>query len=101
VNHPEPGHSAGTPTTRARIRSGVPSGPEPQQGQVLPRLLDLTAAAQYLGGISLWTVRDLVNGGVLKRVRIPGAGGGELRRVLLDRHELDRLVEAWKDRDGR
>jgi hypothetical protein len=62
-----------------------------------PRLLDLDAAGAYLA-VSPWTVRDLIAAGTLVRVRIPLPNGGELRKVLLDREDLDRLVGAWKDR---
>jgi len=62
---------------------------------VAPRLLDLGGAASYLA-VSDWTVRDLEAAGVLHRVRIPLPKGGELRKVLFDRLDLDRLVEAWK-----
>ena len=60
-----------------------------------PRLLDLGATAAYLS-VSPWTVRDLEAAGALRRVRVPGARGGELRRLLFDRRDLDQLVEAWK-----
>jgi hypothetical protein len=63
---------------------------------VTPRLLDLSAAAFYLG-VSPWTVRDLETAGVLPRVRVPLPGRGELRRVLFDKDDLDRLITAWKD----
>lgn len=62
-----------------------------------PRLLDLHAAAAYLS-ISEWTVRDLEAAGILARVRIPLPNQGELRKVLLDRTDLDRLIEVWKER---
>ena len=62
-----------------------------------PRLLSLDDAARYLG-LSAWTVRDLEAPGVLKRVRIPLANGGELRKLLFDREDLDRLIEGWKER---
>ncbi len=62
----------------------------------IPRLLELDASAAYLG-VSPWTVRDLEAAGILRRVRIPLANGGELRKLLFDREDLDRLVEAWKD----
>ena len=62
-----------------------------------PRLLDLATAGRYLG-LSPWTIRDLLAAGTLARVRIPLPNGGELRKVLLDREELDRLVAAWKER---
>jgi excisionase family DNA binding protein len=61
-----------------------------------PRLLDVDAAAAYLG-VSSWTVRDLDAAGVLPRVRVPLPNGGELRRLLFDRADLDRLIDVWKD----
>ena len=60
-----------------------------------PRLLDLVQTAQYLG-VSAWTVRDLEANGTLHRVSIPLAGGRELRKLLFDRGDIDRLVDAWK-----
>jgi len=63
---------------------------------ILPRLLDLNSAARYLA-VSPWTVRDLEAGGVLARVRVQLPDGGELRKLLFDREDLDRLVARWKD----
>ena len=63
---------------------------------ISPRLLDLRAAATYTS-LSYWTLRELVNKGMLPRVRVPLPGGGEVRRLLVDRADLDRLLEAWKD----
>jgi hypothetical protein len=48
--------------------------------------------------VSVWTVRDLETAGMLPRVRIPLPNGGELRKLLFDRADLDRLVETWKER---
>lgn len=59
------------------------------------RLLDLDQAAAYLG-VSPWTVRDLEAGGTIRRVRVPLSNGRELRKLLFDKVELDRLIEAWK-----
>jgi excisionase family DNA binding protein len=59
------------------------------------RLLDLPAAAVYLA-LSPWTLRELVANGTLRRVRVPLPNGGELRRVLLDREDLDQLIARWK-----
>jgi hypothetical protein len=59
-------------------------------------LLDLEATAAYLN-VSPWTVRDLEAGKILRRVRVPLPNGGELRKVLFDRLELDILVNGWKD----
>jgi len=61
-----------------------------------PRLLNLEAAAVYLG-ISPWTIRDLEAAGVLNRVRVPLPDGRELGKLLFDRCALDRLIRAWKD----
>ncbi len=61
----------------------------------VPRLLELDASAAYLG-VSPWTIRDLEAAGTLRRVRVPLANGGELRKLLFDRADLDRLVDAWK-----
>jgi hypothetical protein len=60
------------------------------------RLLDLDCSAKYLG-VSAWSVRDLEAAGILRRVRIPLPRGGDLRRLLFDRADLDRLIETWKE----
>jgi hypothetical protein len=65
---------------------------------VYPRLLDLHAASAYLG-LRERKVRELASRGILPRVRIPLVAG-EIRKLLFDRLDLDRLVDAWKDRDG-
>jgi hypothetical protein len=62
-------------------------------------LLDVRQAAGYLG-VSAWTMRDLEAGGIIARVRVPLAHGGELRRLLFDRADLDALVSCWKDGAG-
>lgn len=62
-----------------------------------PRLLDLAGAAAYLC-VSTWTVRDLEAAGILPRVRVPLANQGELRKLLFDRTDLDKAIEAWKER---
>ena len=64
-----------------------------------PRLLDLKAAATYLG-LSYWTVRDLVLAGRLPTVKIPCPRSGDgrvIRRILLDRHDLDDFIEQSKE----
>ena len=62
---------------------------------IAQRLLDLRGTAAYLG-VSPWTVRTLEQQGLLRRVRVPLAGYGELRKLLFDRHDLDSLIEGWK-----
>jgi hypothetical protein len=58
------------------------------------RLLDLKAAEAY-SGISAWTLRDLIASGDLPVVRPP-----RLRRVWIDRADLDRAIAEWKERGG-
>jgi excisionase family DNA binding protein len=55
------------------------------------RLLGLEAAAAYLD-MTERSIRRLIERGVLQPVQIP-----TLRRVLLDREDLDRLIEAGKE----
>ena len=64
-------------------------------GHILPRLLDLKAAAAYLG-VSPWTIRDLEANGTLRRVNVPLGMGKDLRKLLFDREGLDQLVDSWK-----
>jgi hypothetical protein len=75
---------------------GTTGRAESADGARTPRLLDLERAATYLG-LSPWTVRELEAKGVLPRVRVPLPGGGELRKLLFDKADLDRLIESWKD----
>lgn len=87
---------------RLRKKPGRPRKPRPEpEGVASPavppaRLLDLPAAARYLT-LSTWTLRDLISSGTIRRVRIPLPNGGELRKVLLDREDLDALVSRWKE----
>lgn len=91
----ESGHEVAIPEAGTRLKSGLEKGAL-AQGASVPRLLDLQATAHYLA-VSPWTVRDLEAAGVLKRVCIPLPGGRDLRKLLFDRAELDRLIEAWKE----
>lgn len=93
------GHSLGTDGLQVVKDSGLGVGTLACQAiaPVPPRLLDLEATAGYLG-VSGWTVRDLESAGILPRVRIPLPNGGELRKVLFAKEDLDRLIDAWKDR---
>ena len=72
-----------------------PAESAPPSELITPRLLNLRAAANYLG-VSPWTIRDLEARGVLKRVTVPLPGGAELRKLLFDKLELDRLIDVWK-----
>jgi len=85
--------SASDPRTEsASVRSGA----------VAPRLLDMRQAALYLG-CSYWTVRDWVQAGLIPMVELPALRPREgepprkaLRRVLIDRVDLDAFIDARK-----
>ena len=64
-----------------------------------PRVLDVMAAAAYLS-ISPRTVRALIAEGKLPTVHPPAVlrSRERLRRVLIDRADLDRLIDDWKAR---
>jgi hypothetical protein len=89
------GRLRGTSTASSRLNEGLERG-ELAQRSIGPRLLDLDAAAAYLS-VSPWTVRDLEAAGVLLRVRVPLPDGRELRKLLFDKADLDRLIGRWKD----
>lgn len=70
------------------------------EDQMKPRLLSLRQAAAYLG-CSFWTTRDYVLQGLIPVVHMPplGARAGyrqqtTLRRVLIDRADLDAFIEV-------
>jgi hypothetical protein len=70
------------------------------------RLLNLRQAAAYLG-CSFWTARDYVLQGLIPAVDMPPLrprpGDRQrktLRRVLVDRADLDAFIESRKRRDG-
>ena len=69
---------------------------------ILPRLLNLQQMADYLG-CSYWSARDWVLAGLVPVVDLPPLRPrkGErprttLRRVLVDREDLDRFIESRK-----
>jgi excisionase family DNA binding protein len=55
------------------------------------RLLTIAQAATEFG-ITSGTLRRLIANGELPSVRIPG-----IRRVNIDRRDLERLIGAWKE----
>jgi hypothetical protein len=79
---------------KAADGNGDPAG-------LMPRVLSRERAADYLG-ISVDTLDRLIFSGSLHVVRLPVERDrktnigvrGTTRRVLLDRHELDRLVDS-------
>jgi excisionase family DNA binding protein len=60
------------------------------------RLMGANEAAKYLG-ISYWTLRDLVWSNALPMVRLPNKSGGTCRRILIDKCDLDLLIEKSKE----
>ena len=75
------------------------TGLDPEIGRPAGRLLSLPEAAAYLN-LSWWTTRELVVGGKLPAVRLPApraTDGRILRRILIDRSDLDALIARWKD----
>ena len=74
--------------------------------RIMPRLLNMRQAAEYLG-CSFWTARDYILQGLIPAVDLPPlrARGGDrqrktLRRVLIDRADLDAFIESRKRRGG-
>ncbi len=93
------GHCGQDPSTAqpaSRVDNGRNKNTADRPASVQPRLLDLHGAAAYLG-VSGWTVRDLEHAGILARIRVPLPDGGELRKLLFDRADLDHLIERWKE----
>ena len=72
-----------------------------QPTAIEPRLLTLQQAAQYIG-LSYWSTRDLVLSGDLPSVRMPcprAHDGRNMRRILVDRQDLDTFIESHKERE--
>jgi hypothetical protein len=70
-----------------------------------PRLMNLRQGAVYIG-VSYWSLRDYVLQGLIPTVQMPPLrtreGGRQpaptLRRVLIDRLDLDAFIESRKQR---
>jgi len=58
-------------------------------------LLSARDTAHYLA-LQYDTVLDLVKAGTLQPVRLPVGDHGALRKLLFDRADLDRLIDACK-----
>lgn len=95
------------PATKSRVAAQRMSPPGDVNGvqRLQPRLLNLHQAAQYLG-LSYWTCRDYVLADLIPAVHLPplrpreGATQrrSDLRRILLDRCDLDAFIESRKRR---
>jgi hypothetical protein len=87
---------------RSTKRAGPPPVRETPHDAPQPRLLNMRRVAHYLG-CSFWTARDYILQGLIPAVDMPPllARPGErqrktLRRVLVDRGDLDAFIEARK-----
>lgn len=60
------------------------------------RLVSLDAAAELLG-VSTWTVRRLIDGGAVPVVKMAGRTGSSLRRILIDRADLEAFICRSKE----
>lgn len=62
----------------------------PDEPSKSPRLLGIKDAAAELG-ISAWTLRGLIGEGRIRTVQPPG-----VRRIWIDRRDLERAIQSWK-----
>jgi hypothetical protein len=92
------GHVPGTSDAGGFGRSGPEGRPLASKAIVSlpPRLLDVHRLAAYLS-VPEATVYDLAARGVLRRVRVPMPDGSDLRKLLFDRVDVDRMIDGWKD----
>ena len=97
-------------TERGTVRQpdGLALGNErrPMSEGVSARLVGLRVAANYLA-VSVWTVRDYVQQGLIPLVELPALRPregerhrGTLRRVLVDLRDLDVFIESRKRKAG-
>jgi excisionase family DNA binding protein len=85
-----------TPRSDPRVHGGADTRPPASHASgLVPRLLSARDAATYLA-IGYETVLDLVKAGTLRPVRLAVRPHTDLRKLLFDRADLDRLVEASK-----
>jgi excisionase family DNA binding protein len=76
------------PRTAASARTSNPG----LASEGTPRLLSARSAAKYLG-VPYTSLRDWALRGHIPIARVP-----DCRRLWLDRKDLDRAVESWKER---
>jgi hypothetical protein len=95
-------------TLRSDRRSKIPPSSKDVEAtsaeRVTPRLLNMRQTAAYLG-CSFWTARDYVLQGLIPVVDMPALRAREgdrqrttLRRVLIDRADLDAFIDSRKRR---
>lgn len=86
------------------IRQPAPGDPRenlrPRDGySPASRLLSVKQAAQYMG-VSYGTMMNMVTYGKVPKVRLPapaGDNGDAIRKILIDRRDLDNLIESCKE----
>jgi hypothetical protein len=102
---PANGDRSVTGPSRTRMKSGEDRRAlATQASALLPRLLSIQAAAGYLS-LSEDVVLELLEAGTFQRVIVPAPvtakrRGGVIRKVLLDRLQLDAAVTAWTRPSG-
>lgn len=62
-----------------------------------PLLMGEAVAAEYMG-LSTGIVKQLIHGGHLSEVLIPGRDGKPVRRSLIDRREIDEKAIEWRSK---
>ena len=97
---PRPGADKATGPLAAPPLTRVPEPTVATVWPLQPRLLSLANAARYLD-VSTWTIRGYFTAGVLTRIKLPAADGGDLDRVLVDRLELDALITRSGGQEAR
>jgi hypothetical protein len=90
-----PGRPPLAPEEKARRAAAREARRAAALAAVPPRLLTIQAAAKFLS-LSVWTVRALVENGTLPRVVVPIDDRSDLRRILIDREDLERLIRNAK-----
>jgi hypothetical protein len=103
------GHNTGTSAAESPEPSGSAKRAQDQPSGVpgWPRLLSIEQAGAYLN-VSHWTLREFINAGDVPTVRLPrpqtprqrkrAHANDTVRRLLIDRLDLDELVQRWKER---
>jgi len=89
----------------SKLTQGLAEAHPPVDDSVEPRLLNMRQVAEYLG-CSFWTARDYILQDLIPVVDLPPLRPREgerrrrtLRRVLVDREDLDAFIESRKRRD--
>jgi excisionase family DNA binding protein len=58
--------------------------------------MNANEAAKYLS-LSYWTLPELIWSGAIPLVQLPNKKRGRLRKILVDKNDLDRLIEQSKE----